>query len=256
MQMVYQGVNVHYEQTGQGKDVLFLHGWGCSTKHFEQIINLVKDNYRVTVLDFPAHGLSDKPNEPWGVQDFAQMTMALMDTLSLSPVDIVAHSFGARVAIYIASHFPEKVHRLLLTGAAGIKPVQTEAQKQRTLSFKKKKAMLEKFQKVPVLSILANKLHKTLQQKYGSKDYNALDDDMKKTFVKIVNEDLTPCLKDIKAPTLLVFGENDSATPLWMGQKMEKEIKDCGLVVFENQDHFAYLRQPQRFATILKAFLT
>ena len=95
-----------------------------------------------------------------------------------------------------------------------------------------------------------------MQMKYGSADYNALDDEMKKTFVKVISEDLRPLLPNIKASTLLIWGERDTATPLWMGQTMEKEIADAGLVVFENDDHFAYLKQWPRFVAVVKAFLT
>ena len=94
-----------------------------------------------------------------------------------------------------------------------------------------------------------------MQTKYGSADYNALDDEMKKTFVKVISQDLRPMLKEINASVLLVWGENDTETPLWMGQIMENEIKDAGLVVFENDDHFAYLRQWPRFVAVAKAFL-
>lgn len=78
---------------------------------------------------------------------------------------------------------------------------------------------------------------------------------MRKTFVKVISQDLRSCLKNIKASTLLVFGENDQDTPLWQGQIMEKEIPDAGLVVFEGDDHFAYLRQWPRFTQVVKAFL-
>ena len=103
---------------------------------------------------------------------------------------------------------------------------------------------------------MAQKGLKALQEKYGSADYNALDDEMKKTFVKVVSQDLSPLLPKIQASTLLIWGENDTETPLWMGQKMEQEIKDAGLVIFENDGHFAYLRQWQRFVTVVRAFLT
>jgi len=79
---------------------------------------------------------------------------------------------------------------------------------------------------------------------------------MKKTFVKVINQDLTPLLPDIQASTLLIWGEKDTETPLWMGQKMEQDIPDAGLVIFENDDHFAYLHQWQRFVTVVRAFLT
>ena len=78
---------------------------------------------------------------------------------------------------------------------------------------------------------------------------------MKKTFVKIVSEDLASLLPRIRASTLLIWGENDQETPLWMGKKMETEIPDAGLAVFEGDDHFAYLRQWPRFVAVVRTFL-
>ena len=119
----------------------------------------------------------------------------------------------------------------------------------------RKKEWLNRMKSLPLLGTASQKLLHALQQKYGSADYNALDDEMKKTFVRVVSEDLRPCLEHIQAPTLLVWGEHDDATPLWMGKTMAQEIPDAGLVVFEGQDHFAYLREWPRFVTIVKAFL-
>ena len=99
-------------------------------------------------------------------------------------------------------------------------------------------------------------MEEKLRKKYGSADYIRLDEDMRKTFVKVVSEDLRPLLPKIQASTLLIWGENDQETPLWMGQAMEQEIRDAGLVIFENDDHFAYLRQWPRFVTVVRAFLT
>ena len=110
--------------------------------------------------------------------------------------------------------------------------------------------------RLPLVGGMAQKSLKALQEKYGSPDYNALDDEMKKTFVKVVNQDLTPLLPSVQASTLLIWGENDTETPLWMAQKMEQEIKDAGLVIFEGDDHFAYLHQWQRFVTVVRVFLS
>lgn len=55
--------------------------------------------------------------------------------------------------------------------------------------------------------------------------------------------------------TLLIWGEHDDATPLWMGKRMEEEIKDAGLVVFENDGHYAYWNQLNRFHAIVNVFL-
>ena len=256
MFLTVQGVQIYYEQSGAGKDVLLLHGWGCSTRHFAQIAQDLAKDYRVTVIDFPAHGQSGRPPEPWGVPEFAACTKEIMEQLGIAPCDIIAHSFGGRVALYIAANWPELVNRLVITGGAGIKKPQTEEQKKRSEEYKKKKEKLLGLTKLPLIGGMAQKSLKALQEKYGSADYNALDDEMKKTFVKVISEDLSPLLPKIQASTLLIWGENDTETPLWMGQKMEREIKDAGLVIFENDDHFAYLRQWPRFVAVVRAFLT
>ena len=256
MQLTAKGVNIYYEQSGAGKDVLLLHGWGCSTKHFEQIASDLSKDHRVTVIDFPAHGQSGRPPEPWGVKEFAACVKDLMGQLGIAPCDIIAHSFGGRVALYLAANEPQVVNRLVLTGCAGLKKPQTEEQKKRSEAYQKKKKTLQGLAKLPLVGGIAEKSLKALQWKYGSADYNALDDEMKKTFVKVISEDLRPLLPKINASTLLIWGENDQDTPLWMGQAMEQEIPDAGLVIFENDDHFAYLRQWPRFVTVVRAFLT
>ena len=77
----------------------------------------------------------------------------------------------------------------------------------------------------------------------------------RQTFVKVVNDDVTPILKDISVPTLLVFGENDEATPVIKGKIMEKLMGDATLVIFENDDHFAYFNEADRFNRVLEAYL-
>ncbi len=257
MELTAKGVRVHYEQMGEaGKNLLLLHGWGCSVQHFQPIAQDLSKDYRVTVIDFPAHGASGRPPEPWGVPEFAACVKDLMEQLGIAPCDIIAHSFGGRVALWLAANEPQMVSRLVLTGGAGLKKPQTAEQKKRNEEYKKKKETLLGLTKLPLVGGMAQKSLKALQEKYGSPDYNALDDEMKKTFVKVVNQDLTPLLPSVQASTLLIWGENDTETPLWMGQKMEQEIKDAGLVIFEGDDHFAYLHQWQRFVTVVRAFLT
>ena len=256
MFLTAKGVQIYYEQSGSGKNVLLLHGWGCSSKHFAPIAQDLSKDCRVTAIDFPAHGQSGRPPEPWGVPEFAECAKEIIVQLGIAPCDIIAHSFGGRVALYMAAAWPELLKRLVITGGAGIKKPQTEEQKKRSEEYKKKKEKLLGLTKLPLVGGIAQKSLKALQEKYGSADYNALDDEMKKTFVKVISQDLSPLLPKIQASTLLIWGENDTETPLWMGQKMEREIQDAGLVIFESDGHFAYLRQWQRFVTVVRAFLT
>lgn len=256
MHCLCNGADVYYEQMGeQGTRLLLLHGWGCSTVLFSPIAQELARDYQVTVIDFPGHGQSGRPPQPWGVADYAQCVKELLEHLGWTDCDIIAHSFGGRVALYMASNWPERVKRLVITGGAGLRSEPTAEQKKRSEGYKKKKKMLESLGRFPLLKSAVDRALEQLRQKYGSADYNALDEEMRKTFVKVVNEDLRPLLPKIQASTLLIWGEKDTATPLWMGKTMEKEIPDAGLVVFENDDHFAYLHQWPRFVAVVRAFL-
>jgi len=257
MQITLSGVSLHYEQFGSGdQHILMLHGWGCEIKHFEPSAKALKDRYHVTVIDFPAHGASSRPPKPWGVSEFANCIKELIVALNIAPCDIVAHSFGGRVALYLGANAPQLVKRLVITGGAGLRKPQTEEQKKRSQRYQQHKKLFENIIAWGgPFKTLGEKGMRKLRQKFGSADYNALDEEMRKTFVKVISEDLSPLLPKIQASTLLVWGENDQDTPLWMGKEMEKQIPDAGLVLFENDDHYAYLRQWPRFVRVLEAFL-
>lgn len=256
MRLTAKGVEIHYEQMGDhGPQLLLLHGWGCSIRHFEPIARELGKDYRVTVIDFPAHGESSRPPEPWGVAEYAGCVREIMEKLEIIPADIIAHSFGGRVALHLAAYEPGMVRRMVITGGAGLKKEPSKEQKKRSAAYRRKKRLLELMGKCPLMKKEMDKALEQLRKKYGSADYNALDEEMRKTFVKVISEDLRPLLPRIQASTLLIWGEKDQDTPLWMGQTMEKEIRDAGLVVFENDDHFAYLRQWPRFTAVVRAFL-
>lgn len=78
---------------------------------------------------------------------------------------------------------------------------------------------------------------------------------MKQVLSKVVNEDLTPLLPQIKASSLLIWGDLDTSTPLEDAKTMADLIPDSGLVVYENTGHFAYLEHSEKTALVIKTFL-
>lgn len=256
MEMQISGVNMHYELSGSGeKRVVLLHGWGCSTKLMKPVADYLAKDMRVLSVDFPAHGESGRPPEPWGVPEFAACLLSLLRQLDFLPCSVIAHSFGGRVTIELASQDASLFERLILTGAAGIKPPSGGKASKRTNTYKRLKKAVEFARKCRVFGKLPDRWQEALVQKYGSKDYAALDPEMRKTFVKVVNYDQWEKLTSIRNSTLLVWGDQDTETPLWMGQKMEKEIPDSALIVLEGGTHFAYLEQVSRFNAIARSFL-
>ena len=92
--------------------------------------------------------------------------------------------------------------------------------------------------------------------RHGSSDYAQASPRMRAILSKVVNEDLRYVLGSIKAPTLLVWGENDTATPMRDARIMEKEIPDAGLVSFPGCGHYSFLDNPVQTAAVLRSFLS
>jgi len=255
MNEIINGVSVHYVIDGDGEKVLLLHGWGCDISLMQPVSEALRTDCKVMMIDFPGHGKSGRPPEPWGVPEYADCLAALLKKVSFFPCTVIAHSFGCRVAAWLEAYQPFLFSRIVFTGAAGIRPKPTAESQKRSQKYQRLKGYTELIQKIPFLRSSAPFLQEKLRQRYGSRDYNALDEEMRKTFIKVIQQDLTECYDKFCASTLLIWGDADTETPLWMAREMEKRIPDCGLVIFEGCSHFAYLEQINRFNMIIKRFL-
>lgn len=247
MTIEINGATLYYERRGAGKPVLLLHGWGASIAAMQPIADCVVALGREAVsLDFPGFGQSPNPPGPWGVPEYAACTRAFMEAAGLAGCDVAAHSFGGRVAIYLASETPALFGRLVLVDAAGVKPRRGPGYYARVYAYKLGKRLARS----PWLDRLLHLSER--QENAGSEEYRALRGDMRATYVKTVNLDLTDRLPRIPNETLLIWGEKDTTTPLWMGRKMERRMPNAGLAVIPGAGHFSYAEDYPRFCSILK----
>lgn len=222
--------NICYEVSGEGEPIVFLHGWGMNhTMMIPLSKELVKDN-QVILLDLFGFGNSKSLCGYNSFDDYIEAFHQFLVSLNIHDPIIVAHSFGARVAILYASKYPVKA--LVLTGAAGIKA---------SLSFKKK------------LRVFLHKHH--LIQNVGSIDYQKADSFLRKVLVECVNTDLSEDISKIQVPILLIWGEKDTETPLWMADRIIKINTHATLIIFKGEDHFAYYHEPMRFVECTRMFL-
>jgi pimeloyl-ACP methyl ester carboxylesterase len=242
-------VRVHYKTSGEGRNIVLLHGWGVDSKTFEAVHKFLEKNFKVYSLDFPGFGQSAEPPEPWGVEQYADFLAAFLKQFNIDDPILIGHSFGCRVSLYHASRNP--VRKLIFTGAAGIKPKRKFMYYMRVYTYK----FCRKLLKLPIINKKEEELLKKLKARFGSSDYKNVSGVMQQTFVKVVNEDLKFLMPKIKAPTLLIFGENDTATPVEDGKTMEHLIPDAGLVVIKNAGHYAFLEKINEFLVIIDSFL-
>lgn len=250
----FNDINMNYIEEGQGKPLLLLHGWGGNVNSFLPIRNAMKSKRRVITVDFPGFGESNDPPADWKVKNYTELIAAFIKENDLGPIDIIAHSFGGRVSIYLASHYKELVGKLVLVDAAGLIPKRPTSYYIKVYRYKFLKKLANSSLGNGILK--AFKIDaKALTKNAGSSDYQMLNDTMKKVFVSVVNDDLEPYLKDIETSTLLIWGRDDKETPVYFGETMEKKIKDAGLVVLENAGHFSYIDQFASFNKIVSVFL-
>lgn len=251
MKINIDNLTINYMQSGEGQDVLLLHGWGGSIQTMLPIFNILKEHFRVTVLDLPGFGESSLPDKVFNSFDYAEVIKRFVDELNLDNIILFGHSHGGRVSIILASKYKNLVKKLILIDSAGIIP-------KRTINYYLKVYSFKALKKIYLFFVPENKREKVLEKfykKHGSADYHDAQGIMRKIMVRVVNDNLRYLLNDIICSTLLIWGENDEATPLYMAKIMEEEIPNCGLVTIKGAGHYSYIDDFNTFKIVINSFL-
>lgn len=249
---IINGVTFAYNKfEGEGAAVVLLHGWGCTRATLASIEKIALAAGRPVInVDFPGFGDSTEPPTVWGVEEYTQAFEELMKREGVgSDALILGHSFGGRVGILYASRNP--IGKLVLVDAAGVKPKRSLKYYIKVYTFKAKKHLLR-------LLLGRQKAEERLNQlrgKAGSSDYANASPRMRQILSKVVNEDLKKVMPLINAPTLLIWGENDTATPMSDAKIMERLISDSALISFPGCGHYSFLDNPVQFAAIFESFM-
>lgn len=251
MNVTVENMNIYYESVGSGEPILFLHGWGSSCDAFRRMILPLQTDFRCISLDLPGFGKSDTPQNPLDLSDYCRIVKEFIDELGLCDPIMIGHSNGGRITLNMCAAGMVNPKKIVLFGAAGIPIKKTFRQKARQRSFKIIKGILT----LPIVRNYTENLLNDARKHFGSADYNSAPPVMRQTLVKLINEDITDRLHNIKAETLLVWGEKDTATPLYTAKIMEREIKGSGLCVLEGLTHWCFIEDPNRVDAILNCFL-
>lgn len=260
MNFNYNGININYEifenevVQENSRPLLLLHGWMAEIRSWAPVYMFFSKTRKVYVIDFPGQaGKSDSLKEPWGVPEYAEMVRNFIENQNIKNCDVIGHSFGGRVIIYLSSKYKDLFNKIILTDSAGIKPKFSLKRTIKIYSYK----IAKYFYKIIMPKDKYEKKLEEMRKKRGSSDYSKLQSDvLRQTFNKVINLDLTPNLKEIQNSVLLIWGDSDKDTPLYMAKIMEKNIKDSGLVVLENAGHFSYLDNTQKYLIVANNFLS
>jgi len=199
--------------------VVFLHGWGASSASFAGIRSFFENTFPCIFVDFDCN-----PEVVMTLDDYVEFVEKKLIERRVTHCHIIAHSFGARVAVLLAKRNPHIVKRMVITGGAGLKP---------------------RFNLKTWVKIRAYKWFKIGR---GSADYRVLSQTGKRTFQNIIRRDLSGEIAELTTPTLLIYGKNDRSTPPYMARRWAKLQKRGAVVkIYDFAGHFVFLDKPAKF---------
>ncbi|MBR6790918.1 MAG: alpha/beta hydrolase [Oscillospiraceae bacterium] len=255
MRLNIDGIDLYYMDIGpkdSDETVVLLHGWGANSSLYRSITDKLSAKRRVIAPDFPGFGETAEPGRPWEVKDFADCAVKLIEALELKKVALYGHSHGGRVSLDIAARedLPFELTRMVLMDAAGVLPKKTLKQRLRQKRYKIARTILSwGWVKALYPDALEN-----LRRSHGSADYQNASPMMRQTLVKVVNTSMEWAMPKVKVPTLLLWGEKDTATPISDGERMEQLIPGAGLARIPEAGHFCYIDQWPLVSRVLEAF--
>lgn len=251
MNVCIDGLNIEYIEKGSGIPVLLLHGWGSSYDVYNGIMASLENRCRLVAVNFPGCKNSDTMENPWTLDDYCDFVLKFMKAVNLENPIMIGHSHGGRVILKMAAEGMVCPPKIVLLDSAGLIPKKTAKQKFRAKSFK----IIKKVLTLPVIKNHSEGLLEKARGHFGSADYNAAPEVLRKTLVSLVNTDLRDIIHNIKCPTLLIWGDKDTATPLSDAKIIESLIPDAGLCVLEGCGHYSFCEKPYQAHAILNSFI-
>lgn len=224
---------------GSGNPLLLLHGYLSDKESFTAQIEFFSRYYTVYAPDLSGFGQNAPLEKAYCLDDYIDDLLCFIKELNLNGFDVIAHSFGARLVLK-SDELRAMAQRIIITGGAGLKTKKTPKYYVKVWRYKFLKKFFPKSKKLNTA---------------GSEEYRSLSGTMKLSFVKIVNENLDYKLKEVTNEVLLVYGDEDKTTPLYLAKKMRKGIKRSSLYVIKGGGHFAFAQKQAEFNAVAREFL-
>jgi pimeloyl-ACP methyl ester carboxylesterase len=215
--------------------IVLLHGWGLSSASFHQLSDYLSQDFELYLVNLPGFGGSPIPEKPYGLAEMAAEVLAFIKKSGINNPTLLGHSVGGKIAAYLAATNPECVNRLILINSSGLP-------RTRDLKSQIKIKLIQLLRQA--IKWLDSKFSTTLFKnwfipRFASPDYKNAGP-MLPTFLKVVNEQLTTLLPLIRCRTLLLWGSEDSETPLEVGERFNRAISNSELVVLTGGDHWVF----------------
>lgn len=218
--------------------VLALHGWARDRQDFSMTLA----GLDAVAVDLPGFGLSPPPAAVWGTIEYAQCLLPVLQECSSPPI-VIGHSFGGRVAVRLASLFPDSIRGLVLTGVPLLRANNSRSAPPLAIRVARN---LNQKGLLPISTV------EWLRNKRGSADYRATEGLMRKIFVRVVNENYEQDLPNIRCPVQMVWGSVDAETPPEIAHRAAAMIARVEVTILPNIGHLLPLSAPTQLCAAVR----
>ena len=249
MYLKIHNLDIYYEKYGTGKNtILILPGWGDTRRTFDYLIDYLKNYFTIYILDYPGFGKSTF-KDSLNIYEYSDIINEFVNKLNLENSILIGHSFGGRIISLLTTKYNIPYKKIILINVAGLKEHSIK------LFFKTIIYKLLKKLKYLLPNKLKIKYQQYLFNKFASSDYKNLNKDLYKTFQNVVKVNLKQYYKKITIDTLILWGDQDTITPINMAYKLNKLIKNSYLIKLSNLHHFPFLENPYLVSQIIYNYL-
>ncbi len=258
-----QGINTVYLDSGSGQALLLIHGFSGNAYNWIEVFGPLAKDFRVIVVDLPGYGKSGCPakNQKATMIWYADFLAEFMDKIGAPQAVVVGNSMGGSIAAFLAVRHPEKVTKLVLEDAAGLKGGKLELLK--NLGTITAPAAL-----IPVLHVVfpvteesqakappsERKRVELAELRYASDLRLCSSIAMRQSAISLGTDYTEPVLNQIKAPTLIIWGSNDDLLPVATAEQFHQKIPGSQVQIIEGGVHTPMQWKPEDFVKVLKDF--
>lgn len=230
--------------------ILILHGWrlyGAKYSEVRQVLE--KNNFLVYTPDFPGFGSEPLKNPDMTLDDYVLFLNSFYKKHHITKAILIGHSFGGRIAAKFAEKFPKRIEAIIFTGAPLVKQDFSLKKKIMKLAAQKGKKTLEKFPEG-----IQRFIQRGVYRFIGEWDYYK-SNDLKQVFKNVIREDASVYLHKISAPTLVLWGANDTMVPEKYGKQIAALIPGAKFESIRDAGHSVIYAYPKDFAKLVIRFL-
>ncbi|MEZ4884052.1 MAG: alpha/beta fold hydrolase [Chitinophagales bacterium] len=253
------GVSLHYELVGKGKEtIVFSHGLLFDKTMFHKQVDFLKDRYRCICYDHRGQGQSQITKQGYDMDNLAQDGLGLMDALNIESCHFIGLSMGGFVGMRIAARYPNRINSLTLLDTSANS--ETHTSKYNLLTWAVRlfgvSSVVGKVMKI----LFGEKFLNDPTRADEKQKWHSFMSAHKKSIVKAVQgvinrQAIFDELPNIKAPTLVIVGDQDVATEPIHSQEIHKQIIHSQLVIIGGAGHSSTIEEPEQVNQAIEGFL-